>query len=117
MVKGPPELSTRKATAEMTAPEDSPSGDGPTRQLGTRVGILNGENVFEAIDRDARRAEQKSSRANEKVLVLGIAFYGLAIVSLALLDGKHIFAFFFAAMGIFLTALGDFLKRRTSVRR
>ncbi|MCJ2555882.1 MAG: hypothetical protein LN415_02085 [Candidatus Thermoplasmatota archaeon] len=117
MVKGSPELSTRKAGAEMNASEDSPSREGPTRQLGTRVGILNGENVFEAIDRDARRAEQKSSRANDKALVLGIAFYGLAIVSLVLLDGKHILAFFFAAMGIFLTALGDFLRRRTSVRR
>ncbi|MCK4367057.1 MAG: hypothetical protein KAW84_03835 [Thermoplasmata archaeon] len=117
MAKTSPKASTRRTTAEMNVPEDIPSGEAPTKRLGTRVGILNGENVFDAIARDARRAEQKSSSANQKVLILGIAFYGIAIVSLLVLNGTHIFAFFFAAMGIFLTALGDFLKRRGSVER
>ncbi|MFQ6107095.1 MAG: hypothetical protein ACE5QF_05865 [Thermoplasmata archaeon] len=78
----------------------------------TRVGILNGENPIEAISRDARRVGKPSPLASQKALMLGLAFYGMAIASLLLFDGKHIAAYFLAALGIILTALGDFLKRR-----
>ncbi|MCK4457039.1 MAG: hypothetical protein KAW39_04790 [Thermoplasmata archaeon] len=113
---GSPKPSTRPATAERKATEDYPSGESLSWQLRTKVGILNGENAFEAIGRDAMRVENRSSLATQKLLVLGIAFYGLAILLLLLLNENHILAFFFAAMGVFLTALGDFLKRRPSAR-
>ena len=56
MVMASPKASTRHTTAEMNVPEDIPGGEGPTKQLGTRVGILNGENVFDAIATGAREA-------------------------------------------------------------
>lgn len=113
---GSPKSSTRQASAERKATEDCPSGESLTWQLRTKVGILNGENAFEAIGRDAMRVENRSSLATQKLLVLGIAIYGLAILLLLLFNENHILAFFFAAMGVFLTALGDFLGRRPSAR-
>lgn len=116
MALGSPKPSTRQATVERKATEDRPSGESLTWQLRTKVGILNGESAFEAIGRDAMREENRSSLATQKLLVLGIAFYGLAILLLLLLNENHILVFFVAAMGVFLTALGDFLRRRPSAR-
>lgn len=116
MALGSPKPSTGQAAAERKATEDCPNGESLTWQLRTKVGILNGENAFEAIGRDARRVENRSSLATQKLLVLGIAFYGLAILLLLLLDENHILAFSFAAVGVFLTALGDFLRRKPLAR-
>lgn len=116
MASGSPKPSMMQATAERKATEDRPSGESLAWQLRTKVGILNGESAFEAIGRDAMRVGSRSSLATQKLLVLGIAFYGLAILLLLLFNENHILAFFFAVMGIFLTALGDFLGRRPSAR-
>ncbi|MFQ5883731.1 MAG: hypothetical protein ACE5IO_01365 [Thermoplasmata archaeon] len=85
-----------------------------TRTLGTRVGILNGEDVFEALGRDSRIGRTQFPEASRKILLLGLGLYAVAIASLPFLGGKTSVAFFFAVLGIVLTVVGDFLRKRTS---
>ncbi|MFQ6128649.1 MAG: hypothetical protein ACE5QW_07085 [Thermoplasmata archaeon] len=87
-----------------------------TRSLEMRIGILNGENAFQATSRDAKFARTQTPETSHKILLLGLAFYAIAIASLPLLGGENTVAFFFAFLGIFLTVVGDFLRRKTSGR-